>query len=155
MIAPNGMVNVAGCTRSWHAGRRRAITAAATPLYVTSRATALAAANTANEPVSARTSVTDTLNQIAFAGVRYTGWILPKKRGSASFSARANSIRDPARTAPALFPEMEITDPMPIKAAPTGPRNAIAASATGVVDLVTSGSTVMAMIWQSVMMSVT
>lgn len=66
---PNGTTKAAGrasCVkRLW----RSLKVATDTPVYVSNRATALAANNIVNDPHSARTRATVEVNQIAFAGV--------------------------------------------------------------------------------------
>jgi hypothetical protein len=59
---------------------------------------------------------------------------LAKPSRRARFSAKAKSILDPVRIWPALFPVMEMTDPIPIIKAPPTPMNSRAESARGVLE---------------------
>ena len=67
---PNGATNVAGATVLANRGERRRSVAADTPVYVTSRASALTTASFTNDPLSASTTATTDVNTIAYAGVR-------------------------------------------------------------------------------------
>ena len=75
------------------------------------------------------------VTRMALTGVRKRGWTRPKNGGRSPCSASANRLREPDSACPMLLPDVETTAPSVISAAPAGPRNRAAASASGVFDV--------------------